>query len=300
MTFWTLAIAISIIIGVIAFFPLLKTRNTLDHTSRNRLNKAFYFDRLNEVEQEAAKGVIDDPEQTKLELQQSLLDDIPSQAEAEQSAKPLAKMWFVVLLALVVGGSALVYHNVGTPFMDRMMALTHQKLDYFYERVAEEETNPLSEQELNQFSMALRVELQKNPQDHKSWFMLGQVGSALDNGQLAFDSFSKAAALEPDNLNYKLKVAQLLMFSADPQDKTRGEQILKEVIRLDHTNLDALSLLAFNAFEKEDYQMAAMTWGMMLKLMAADDPRRETIERSVQMALSMMKPSEKAVQKDEK
>ena len=69
--------------------------------------------------------------------------------------------------------------------------------------------------------------------------------------------------------------------------------MLKEVIRADHSNVNALSLLAFRAFEQEDYKMAAMTWGMMLKLLPEDDPRRETIERSIQSALSMVKEENK-------
>ena len=70
------------------------------------------------------------------------------------------------------------------------------------------------------------------------------------------------------------------------------KKLLKEILRKDHTNLDALSLLAFSAFEEEDYKMAAMTWGMMLKLIPEEDPRRKTVEKSVDMAMQMMKMQE--------
>ncbi|OOH88132.1 hypothetical protein BMT54_08980 [Pasteurellaceae bacterium 15-036681] len=83
------------------------------------------------------------------------------------------------------------------------------------------------------------------------------------------------------------------MFSADPKDKEKGEEVLKQIIRVDHTNLDALGLLAFNFFEKEDYKMAATTWGMMLKIMPEDSPRRAIIERSMQSALASMKEEDK-------
>lgn len=293
MTFWIFTTAITLIIGTIAFYPLLKSRIKTDDSARDKLNKAFYFDRLQEVEREAGEGVIDDPEQTKRELQQSLLDDIPEHSGTTQ-AKTLnfGKGWFVALLLLVGGVSAGSYLSVGSWFSGTMMDMSHQKLDYFFERIKNEETDPLSEQEMNQFAMALRVELQNKPNDHALWFMLGQLGMATENGQLALDSFAKATKLQPENLQYQQRYAQVLMFSADPKDKEQGLEVLKKILKADHTNLDALSMMAFHYFELEDYKMAAAMWGMMLKFIPDDDPRKQTIERSMHSALSMINEAE--------
>ncbi|QNS15750.1 c-type cytochrome biogenesis protein CcmI [Mannheimia bovis] len=304
MSFWIAILFITLIVCIVAFYPLLKKNKQIDATKRDSLNKAFYFDRLKEVENEANEGVIDDPEQTKLELQQNLLDDIPETAQPVQGEKlKLGKAWFVSLILFVGGISFAIYSNVGSWLSNSMLDTTHQKLDYFYERLKSEDKNPLSTEEMNQFAMALRVDLQKNPNDDQKWYMLGQIGMALDDGQLAHDAFSKAAQLKPDNLAYKLSHAQLLLFSEAQEDKTQGEALLKEIIRQDHTNFDALSLLAFHSFEKEDFKMAAMTWGMMLKLLPDEDPRKVTVERSFNMALSNLSEQDKQelqLQKGEK
>lgn len=295
MTFWIVLILITLVIGVIAFYPLLKQNPQTTSQKRSKLNKAFYFDRLQEVEREAQVGVIDDPEQTKLELQQSLLDDIPDTPDTLPTSKTHAnKVWFVALIMSVAVVSAGVYWNVGSWFVGTMLEMSHKKLDYFYERIKSEETNPLSDEEMNQFAMALRVDLQSKPNDDNAWFLLGQIGMATENPQMALDSYAKASELAPDNLLYKQKYAEMLMFSDDPKDKQKGETLVKEIIRIDHSNIGALRLLAFHLFEQEDYKMAAMTWGMMLKLMPENDPTRATIERSIQSALSMLKPDEKA------
>ncbi|MDD0823282.1 c-type cytochrome biogenesis protein CcmI [Mannheimia sp. AT1] len=295
MNFWLAIIFLTLIVSIVAFYPLLKKNKQINDTKRDNLNKAFYFDRLKEVENEANEGVIDDPEQTKLELQQSLLDDIPEtkQDTTVRSNLNLGKAWFVSLIILVTGASFAIYSSVGSWFSNSMLNTTHQKLDYFYERLKTEDTNPLSTEDMNQFAMALRVDLQNNPADDQKWYMLGQVGMALDDGQLAHDAFSKAAQLKPDNLTYKLSHAQLLLFSEAPEDKKQGEALLKEVIRQDHTNFNALSLLAFRSFEQEDFKMAAMTWGVMLKLLPDNDPRKTTVERSLNMALSNLSDAEK-------
>lgn len=302
MNFWLAIISITFIVCIVAFYPLLKKNKQIDNNKRDNLNKAFYFDRLKEVENEANEGVIDDPEQTKLELQQNLLDDIPdTNPKSSHSTLKFGKAWLMSLILLVGGVSFAVYSSVGSWFSNSMLDSSHQKLAYFYERLKTEDTNPLSSEEMNQFAMALRVDLQKNPADDQKWYMLGQIGMALDDGQLAHDAFSKAAQLKPDNLDYQLSHAQLLLFSEAQEDKKQGETLLKDIIRKDHTNFNALSLLAFHSFEKEDFKMAAMTWGMMLKLLPDEDPRKVTVERSFNMALSNLSESDKKeLQKGEK
>lgn len=305
MSFWILIIAVTAIICTVAFYPLIKKTVEKEGNQRDSLNKAFYFDRLKEVETENAAGLIDDPEQTKQELQQSLLDDIP---ETENN-QALSKMnfgtgWFAALMLCVGVVSVGSYLSVGSWFSGAVLDTTHQKLDYFFERVKNEQNEPLTDTEMNQFATALRVELQRKPDDHANWFMLGQLGMATENGQLALDSFARAVKLEPTNIQYNLSYAQVLMFSADPKDKEQGMEVLKQILRTDHTNLDALSMIAFYYFEQEDYKMAAMTWGMMLKFVPDEDPRKETLERSMQSALAMLKEQEskesKESQKDEK
>lgn len=293
MSFWILIILVTLIIGAIAFYPLLKQQSEKSSNQRDSLNKAFYFDRLKEVEREAAEGMIDDPEQTKQELQQSLLDDIPENSEQAHTAKnSTSKGWFAALILAVSVVSVGSYLSVGSWFKGAALDVNHQKLEYFFERIKTEDTEPLSDEEMNQFALALRMELQKKPDDHAMWFMLGQLGMATENGQLALDSFAKAVKLQPENMDYNLRYAQVLMFSADQKDKEQGMAVLKQILRTDHTNLDALSMIAFYYFEQEDYKMAAMTWGMMLKFVPEGDPRKETIERSIQSALSMMKAQE--------
>nr|WP_314738860.1 c-type cytochrome biogenesis protein CcmI [uncultured Haemophilus sp.] len=300
MTFWLIIAAVTVILCVIGFYPLLKNKQSNNGTQRSTLNKHFYFQRLKEVEQEANEGVIEDAEQTKQELQQSLLDDIPEEAEPQAHTQAVKKGWFFAILLAVAAISTAAYVSVGSWQVADMVNVTHKKLEYFYERIKNEDSNPLSEAELNQFAVALRADLQENPNNAQGWFMLGQVGMAKEDGQLAYESYGKAVQLDPKNMQYKSTYAQLLMLSQDKADKEKGKELLSELLREDHTNLDALSMLAFSAFEEEDYKMAAMTWGMMLKLIPEDNPRRKTVEKSIDMAMQMQKMQEQKAAEDMK
>lgn len=296
MSFALSLVAMTLIVALICFYPLLRQFRAKDSAKRDELNKALYFSRLQEIEQDDAQGLVENVEQLKQELQKTLLDDVPNQAETvAQTGKSYGKIWFasgVLALGIIAGTS---YFMVGSWQAESMLEQTYAKLPYFYDRMKEEDTNPLSDAEMQQFSTALRIDLQKNPTDAKKWWLLGQLGMNLGDARLAFDSYQKANKLAPDNVQYKLGYARVLMFSDDTTDKLKGSDLLREVIRQDHTNIEALSLLAFRYFETEDYKMAAVTWAMMLRLMPKDDERVPLIEKSIRAARDAL-----ATQEEEK
>ena len=286
MNFALIFILTTLVVALICFYPLLRQFKAKHGQKRDDLNKALYFSRLEEIEQDNSQGLVENVEQLKQELQKTLLDDVPSkiQESVDYFGKSYGKVWFVsgVLALGIIAGSS--YFMVGSWQAESMLEQTYAKLPYFYERMKDEDKNPFSDAEMQQFSTALRIDLQKNANDAKKWWMLGQIGMNLGDARLAFDSYQKANKLEPDNVQYKLGYARILMFSEDATDKLKGGNLLREVIRQDHTNIEALSLLAFRYFETEDYKMAAVTWAMMLRLMPKDDERVPLIEKSIRAA----------------
>ena len=286
MNFTLIFILTTLVVALICFYPLLRQFKAKHGQKRDDLNKALYFSRLEEIEQDNSQGLVENVEQLKQELQKTLLDDVPSkvQENVDYSGKSYGKIWFIsgVLALGIVAGSS--YFMVGSWQAESMLEQTYAKLPYFFDRMKDEDKNPFSDTEMQQFSIALRIDLQKNPTDAKKWWMLGQIGMNLGDARLAFDSYQKANKLEPDNVQYKLGYARILMFSEDATDKLKGGNLLREVIRQEHTNIEALSLLAFRYFETEDYKMAAVTWAMMLRLMPKDDERVPLIEKSIRTA----------------
>ena len=284
MNFTLIFILTTLVVALICFYPLLRQFKAKHGQKRDDLNKALYFSRLEEIEQDNSQGLVENVEQLKQELQKTLLDDVPSkvQENVDYSGKSYGKIWFisgVLALGIIAGPS---YFMVGSWQAESMLEQTYAKLPYFFDRMKDK--NPFSDTEMQQFCTALRIDLQKNPTDAKKWWMLGQIGMNLGDARLAFDSYQKANKLEPDNVQYKLGYARILMFSEDATDKLKGGNLLREVIRQEHTNIEALSLLAFRYFETEDYKMAAVTWAMMLRLMPKDDERVPLIEKSIRTA----------------
>ncbi|MFC0323491.1 c-type cytochrome biogenesis protein CcmI [Gallibacterium melopsittaci] len=295
MSFWLSALGLTLVVALICFFPLLRQAKVQKSIQREAFNKAFYFDRVKEIEQAAAQGLLDNEQQLKVELQQALLSDIPTQTQTQaESQQRFGKVWFVTGFLLLFALAGASYFAVGSWRMESMLEQTYQKLPQFFARLQDEKQKPLSDTEIEQFIVALRQDLQKNPNNAENWWLLGQMGMATDKAQLAMDSYAKAYQLAPNDVTYKLAYARILMFSQDQNDNSRGRTLLSEVIRQDHTNADALGLLAFDSFQRGDFKMAIVSWNMMLQLLPKDDPKRELLERSIDNARQELQRQEQS------
>lgn len=80
--------------------------------------------------------------------------------------------------------------------------------------------------------------------------------------------------------------------SSDPNDNRLGGELLRQLVRSDHSNIRVLSMYAFNAFEQQRFGEAVAAWEMMLKLLPANDTRRAVIERSIAQAMQHLSPQE--------
>lgn len=296
--FWLWVVLVTLIASLLAFYPLWFSRRSTkpsNEVQRNDLNKAFYLSRLQELKAEQAQGILDDPEQSQRELQQNLLQDIP---ENDQSAmiqaqdKAQGKIWAMVGFLLLFIAAGVAYMGVGSWQKQAILENATAQLPHFYERLKEEDKAPLSKEELEAFTLALRVDLQHNPNKAMNWWRLGELAVRESKVRLALQSYARAYELKPKNNVFALSYARILMFSDNKMDKTEGLEIVRKVLRRDHTNLRALSLLAFQYFADQDYRMASATWAMMLRILPPNDPMTAVVQRSFVTAQDMLKAQE--------
>ncbi|MFD0966893.1 c-type cytochrome biogenesis protein CcmI [Seminibacterium arietis] len=295
MNFWVISLLLTFITALICFYPLLCQKwGNINHKTRDDLNKALYFNRLQEIDDDEKRGLLENSTQLKTELQKTLLQDITEDSSRLTKANNFSKIWFISATLFLFIIAMLSYLPIGNWQMEKVLEENYQKLPHFYTKMQEEQSKPLTEIELQQFTVALRFKLQKHPNSAEDWWTLGQLAMALQKGQLAHDSYAKATALDPENVTYKLAFARVLMFSQNDMDKNQGQNLLKEVLRKDHTNIEALSLLAFQYFEKGEYKMAAVSWAMMLRLLPENDSRIPLIEKSINAAREALADLEQA------
>lgn len=192
-----------------------------------------------------------------------------------------------IVIALIV--AAISYYQTGSYGQVKIWRQATALTPVLLERALDPKAQPLNEEEMARLALGLRTRLQSDPGNAEGWIMLGRIGMVLGNAGTATGAYASAYRLDPKNRDAALGYAEALTRSSDPEDNRRGGELLRRLVRSDHTDIRVLSLYAFNAFEQGRFGEAVAAWEMMLKLLPAADPRRAVIERSIRQALAQEK-----------
>ncbi|EOG9061747.1 c-type cytochrome biogenesis protein CcmI [Vibrio fluvialis] len=288
--FWISTLILVAIACVFIAIPLIQKKANNDTVLRDELNKAFYKDRLNELQEETAEGLVDNQQDLIADLKQSLLDDIPADKQAAQQSQVSTLAVLVPSVLLVVLLSYGMYAKFGNydkvehwqqvsadlPLLTRkLMAPQGQGVE-------------LTDQEMEDLTLSLRTRLYYQPEDSTGWLLLGRIAMANRDMQTAIGAMKHAYALEPQDGDIQLGYAQALMLSDDEMDQTQARSILQRLAKRDYVDLRVYSLLAFDAFERADYPSAIEYWGLMQKMIGPNDSRYEMLTRSIDSAKRKM------------
>ncbi|RPH29539.1 cytochrome c biogenesis protein CcmH [Buttiauxella warmboldiae] len=207
------------------------------------------------------------------------------EAHQHQTVTRKAHFWFFAPgAALLVAVSVGVYVKTSDWRQVRAWQQVANQTPQLLQRALDPQAEPLNMAEMANLGLGLRTRLQHEPDNIEGWMMLGRIGMVLNNASTATQAFAHAYKLAPTNGNVKLGYAEVLTRSGDPQDNQLAGDLLRELLRTDHTNVRVLSLLAFNAFEQQHFREAIGAWQIMLKLLPANDQRRAVVQRSIEQA----------------
>lgn len=279
--FW---ITLSLLLAAASALFLLAgwQRRSVSDGDRDRLNKIFYQQRLRELEEDEAQGVVAERPVMERELQQTLLTDIPP--EPRGRAHHSSRWVLLPGVVLLIGVTLVMYWKTGD--LADVIAWQQVQADYpqLRARVMDPAAQPLTLEELARLQLGLRSALQHDPRNLNDWAMLGRLGMVLNNATSARQAFQHALQLAPDSLALKLDYAEVLTRSADAQDNREGGLLLHDLRRQQPEDLRILGLLAFNAFSQQQYDEAIAAWQQMLTQLPAGDGRRALIARSIEQA----------------
>jgi len=156
-----------------------------------------------------------------------------------------------------------------------------QNLPSYGERSLLNKGEPLSEEEVTLFGLALRTKLANEGDDAVAWFVLGRIWFSQGLVDEAIESFERALSLTPDRSNLLLSYAQALLVTESAENLQKAARSLGRVLEVDPGNQDALAMLALIAQERGDFAEAKAAWQVVLAQIPADDPRRSMIEQQL-------------------
>ncbi|GMQ47177.1 c-type cytochrome biogenesis protein CcmI [Vibrio sp. 10N] len=285
--FWISTVVLVVVAIVLLALTLNSKKSNNDEQLRDELNKAFYKDRLTELEEEANEGLVENQQDLIEDLKQSLLDDIPNQAdEKKTSLSPMTILIPSVVLVVVMTYG--MYMHFGGAGKVQDWQEVSGRLPELSKRLMGDSAEPMTEDEMQDLTLALRTRLHYQPDDSTGWLLLGRIALANRDVTTATDAMEKAYRLEPNDSDVQLGYAQALMMSQDEMDQNQARSLLTGLLKQDYVDLRVLSLLAFDAFEREDYPAAVRYWSVMQRMIGPEDSRYEMLTRSIQNAQAKM------------
>ncbi|WP_394139114.1 c-type cytochrome biogenesis protein CcmI [Vibrio chagasii] len=285
--FWVSTIILSLAAILMIVLPFINKKANNDDVLRDELNKAFYKDRLDELEVEAEEGLVDNQQELIADLKQSLLDDVPAKQEVKKTH--ISTLGVVVpSIILVVAVTYGMYFKFGALDKVQHWQEVSNNLPELSKKLMSSEGGTLTDDELEDLTLALRTRLHYQPKDSTGWLLLGRIALANRDAQTAIDAMERAYKLEPKDEDVQLGFAQALMLSPDEAEQNQARLLLSRLVQNDYVDLRVFSLLAFDAFERQDYPGAVKYWSIMQQMIGPQDSRYEMLSRSIESAQKKM------------
>ncbi|MEV3830719.1 c-type cytochrome biogenesis protein CcmI [Aeromonas allosaccharophila] len=280
--FWIVIAGLLVLVSLALVVPLWRGEGK-QSISRSALNKQLYRQRLLEIGEERDQGVLAEESDSLVELQRSLLDDIPDVEQTARSGKSL--IWIPGVLVLVVVSLGLYYKLGSWQEVSRWQDAS-SRLGELSNRILVERDAQVTEQDLLDFTLALRTRLKDEPNDYRGWLLLGRLALDGNDPEMASEALERAYTLAPQKSLVAVPYAQALMMTGD---EAQADGLLQAAIAQDPDNIEARSVYAFMALQKEDFQTALDRWQAMLPLMEKGTPRYVMVERSMEYARAQLK-----------
>ncbi|HEH9426009.1 TPA: c-type cytochrome biogenesis protein CcmI [Aeromonas sobria] len=280
--FWIVIAALLVLVSLVLVVPLWRGEGK-QSISRSALNKQLYRQRLLEIGEEREQGVLAEEPDSLVELQRSLLDDIPDVEQTARSGKSLIWIPGVVVLVVVSLG---LYYKLGSWQEVSRWQDASSRLGELSNRILVERDAQVTEQDLLDFTLALRTRLKAEPNDYRGWLLLGRLALDSNDPEMASEALERAYTLAPQKSLVAVPYAQALMMTGD---EAQADALLQAAIAQDPDNIEARSVYAFMALQKEDFQTALTRWQLMLPLMEKGTPRYVMVERSMEYARAQLK-----------
>ena len=266
-----------IAIAFVALPFLQKERvQTITHNANAELI-SIYEQRLVELQTDLDNQRIDlkNHNESVIELKRRLLNELSP--EKSLNSKGNNRIFALTGAAFVIALTGVFYTFTGS---EQQISAWHDAMDNladYGERAVMQKGEPLSQNELQAFALALRTKLSQTGDDEVAWMLLGRVAMSLNEFDMAQQSFEKALQMNPDNMQVLISFSQVLLLEGSEANMTRAAGMLSKVLKVEPTNLDAISLLALIAYERKDWPQAKAAFEVLLASMQKNDTRYEMI-----------------------
>ena len=286
--FWV--VASTLIIGALLFIipTLLRKNSAGTGIVRNAANVTIYRDQLAELEADLNSDVLtrEQYEQSKRELQQRMLQDVPAgeamAAAAMMTGNNQHNIITITLLVLVIPILAIsLYLWVGNT-----KGLTPQAVEQAPAPMMDNAAAP-GHQNFTSVLDNLTARLKDQPDDLEGWVMLGRTYAIMQRFNEAKETYKRVLALSPDNPEFITDYADIVAMTNNGSLIGEPEQLVSKALKLDTNNGKALALAGTVEFEKKNYAKAAAHWEKLIVQIPPESKLAQSVRESIAEAKSL-------------
>ncbi|MBB1430095.1 c-type cytochrome biogenesis protein CcmI [Pseudoalteromonas sp. SG43-4] len=279
---WACFALLTLVALSFVMIPFLKKERvqTITHNANAELI-SIYEQRLVDLQTDLDNQRIDSVNHAEsiVELKRRLLNELSP--EKSLNSKGNNRIFALTGGAFVLALTGIFYSFTGS---QQQISAWHDAMDNladYGERAVMQKGEPLSQNELQAFALALRTKLSRSGDDEVAWMLLGRVAMSLNEFDMAQQSFDKALRMNPDNMQVLISYSQVLLLEGSEANMTRSAGMLSKVLNVEPTNLDAISLLALIAYERKDWPQAKTAFEVLLASMEKNDSRYNMISERI-------------------
>lgn len=126
----------------------------------------------------------------------------------------------------------------------------------------------------------LSAHLDMNPNSARGWYLLGRVYASQNMQKKALEAFTAAYKLAPDDELITINFAKFSLMFGDEN----GVILLKNILMKNPLQMDALSILAMDAYAKNNHQEAIFYWRQLLRLIPSKSEEAVEIRKAIARA----------------
>lgn len=272
-SFYIYAAALIVFGLLFVVFPFIRKEKAVKTSpNANALRISDYESRLDELKQEVDTGKLsDDAYNTAvIEQKQALLQELAPEQQLSQRGNRSVIALTASMFTLTF--CAVFYLMTGSFNLLTQWQQAKDNLPELGKRAVLQQGEPLSNNEMQQLALGLRTKLAEQGDDEMAWLLLGRIMLMLNDFEAANMSFDKALAMNPKSVNALVSKAQVLMLEGSENSMNQAAKAVSQVLKLEPSNTDALSMLALIAYERGDWQQSLAAFELILGRMSTTNP----------------------------
>lgn len=272
MMFWIILAALTLPLIAWVSWPLL--RPGTGNTGRAEYDAAVYYDQLQELERDRARGLIDDTqaEAARGEIERRLLA-AGRAASSPRNPRHQRHLMHAALLAILIPlASVPLYLNLGNP------GLPNQP---FAQREAPPETSGGVVAAAQARLQQAEARTSATPDDAQVWFDLGRLRLVAGDADGAEIALARARALDPARTEIASAHGESLARIADGLVTPAAREAFETVLRGDAADPRARYFLALADYQAGYEQDALEAWSALAGDAPADAPWLATVRARV-------------------